>query len=61
MIIVDSHAHALGAGHFLLGSDTPYGKNALESTIDMIRNSGISNGDIEKICGINAVRLYDLC
>lgn len=53
--------HALGAGHFLLGSDTPYGKNALESTIDMIRNSGISNGDVEKICGINAIRLYDLC
>lgn len=52
--------NVLGADHFLLGSDTPYGKNALENTIEMIRKSGISASDIDRICGLNAVRLYDL-
>lgn len=51
---------AFGAEHFLLGSDTPYGKNAFENTLDMIRNSGISNFDVDNICGKNAMRLYNI-
>ncbi len=52
--------NSLGAERFLLGSDTPYGKNALENTIDMIRNSGISEDEVEMICGKNAIKLYKL-
>lgn len=47
-----------GGEHFLLGSDTPYGRNALENTIKMIEESGISQEDIEKIGGGNAHNLY---
>jgi predicted TIM-barrel fold metal-dependent hydrolase len=51
---------AFGAEHFLLGSDTPYGKNALEKTVGMVRDSGIAESDINKICGKNAVDLFHL-
>lgn len=51
---------AFGSEHFLLGSDTPYGKNAFENTMDMIRNSGIPDTDIDNICGKNALKLYGI-
>ena len=47
-----------GGEHFLLGSDTPYGRDALQNTIKMIEESGISQEDIERICGGNACKLY---
>lgn len=48
----------LGGEHFLLGSDTPYGRDALEDTIKMVEGSEISQEDVERICGGNACRLY---
>lgn len=51
---------ALGAEHFLLGSDTPYGRQALEKTMEQIKTSGIPEEDIQKICGENAVKLFAL-
>ena len=51
---------AFGGDRFILGSDTPYGKNTLEDTIAMIKGSGIPKEDVEKICGTNAAGLYGL-
>lgn len=46
-----------GAEHFLLGSDTPYGKKSLELTLSMIRELDIPEEDKDKICGLNVCRL----
>ncbi len=51
---------ALGAEHFMLGSDTPYGKDAPEGTARLIGESGIPERDAADICGENATRLYGL-
>ena len=46
-----------GAEHFLLGSDTPYGKKSLELTLSMIKKLDITEEDLDKICGFNILKL----
>lgn len=46
-----------GAEHFLLGSDTPYGKKSLELTLSMIKKLDITEEDSDKICGLNILKL----
>ena len=48
-----------GAEHFLLGSDTPYGKKSLELTLSMIKSLDIAEDDLDKICGLNLLKLLD--
>lgn len=48
-----------GAEHFLLGSDTPYGKKSLELTLSMIKKLDITEEDLDKICGLNILKLLD--
>lgn len=51
---------AIGGEHFLLGSDTPFGKDAVENTMKMIQKSGIPKEDVEKIWGGNAQRVFGI-
>ncbi len=46
-----------GADHFLLGSDTPYGKQSLEKTLELIRNVGFNEEEERKIMGENLLRI----
>lgn len=50
----------LGAKHLLLGSDTPYGKNSLENTIQQISELELSQLEKERILGLNLARLLKL-
>ncbi|MDD3165337.1 MAG: TatD family hydrolase [Oscillospiraceae bacterium] len=49
-----------GAGHLLMGSDTPYGKQSLEQTIQQISQMQISLAEREQILGLNLARLLKL-
>ena len=49
-----------GAEHFMLGSDTPYGIDALENAIAQIKACGLSEDENTLILGENAKRLYQL-
>lgn len=48
-----------GAEHFLFGSDTPYGQKSLELTLSMIKKLDITKEDLDKICGLNILKLLD--
>lgn len=49
-----------GAEHLLLGSDTPYGKNSLENTIQQISELELPQLEKERILGLNLARLLKL-
>lgn len=46
-----------GAAHLLMGSDTPYGKQSLENTIQQINDLEIPSEDKDKILGQNIAGL----
>ena len=48
-----------GAEHLLLGSDTPYGKHALEDTIDQIEQLEIPEQEKKLIMGENLERIIN--
>jgi predicted TIM-barrel fold metal-dependent hydrolase len=49
-----------GAKHLLMGSDTPYGKQSLENTIQQINDLEIPSEDKERILGKNLTELLKL-
>lgn len=49
-----------GARHLLMGSDTPYGKQSLENTIQQISKLKIPLADRERILGLNLAELLKL-
>ncbi len=48
-----------GADHLLLGSDTPYGRHALEQTIEQIRELGLTEEETDQILGLNLLKLLE--
>ena len=49
-----------GPKHLLMGSDTPYGKQSLENTIQQICSLKIPSADKERILGQNLAKLLKL-
>lgn len=47
-----------GASHLMMGSDTPYGKQSLENTIQQIWMLKIPSSDRERILGLNLAELF---
>lgn len=48
-----------GSEHLLMGSDTPYGKQSLEKTIQQIESLEIPMQDKQNIMGMNLMRLLE--
>ena len=50
----------IGAGHIVMGSDTPYGNNSLEKNIERIHKLNITDEDKTLILGNTIEKLLGL-